>query len=87
MYRACFEPGVHGWPEHACIGCSMLADQIAHLAHLNARSCLDLTALGRQERWEDSPPGYPQTPPYGWWNWHDRYGVTEPSRPIPAPAT
>ena len=37
VYRAFFEPGVHGWPEHACIGCSMLADQVAHLAHLHAR--------------------------------------------------
>ena len=27
VYRAFFEPGVHGWPEHACIGCSMLADR------------------------------------------------------------
>jgi predicted dithiol-disulfide oxidoreductase (DUF899 family) len=32
---------------------------------------LDITALGRQENWEDSPAGYPQTPPYGWWTWHD----------------
>src|SRR5437870_6661997 len=37
IYRAFFEPGVHGWPEHACIGCSMVADQVAHPAHLNAR--------------------------------------------------
>jgi hypothetical protein len=37
-------------------------------------SYLDLTALGRQEDWEDSPEGYPQTPPYKWWNWHDEYG-------------
>src|SRR5262245_41482662 len=37
VYRAFFEPGVRGWPEHACIGCSMLADQVAHVAHLNAR--------------------------------------------------
>src|SRR5215813_8189793 len=29
VYRAFFEPGVHGWPEHACIGCSMVADQVA----------------------------------------------------------
>jgi predicted dithiol-disulfide oxidoreductase (DUF899 family) len=36
-------------------------------------SYLDITALGRQERWEDSPEGYPQTPPYEWWNWHDEY--------------
>ena len=34
---------------------------------------LDITALGRQEEWEDSPEGYPQTPPYKWWNWHDAY--------------
>jgi len=37
-------------------------------------SYLDLTALGRQEEWEDSPEGYPQTPPYQWWNLHDKYG-------------
>src|SRR6476620_7532015 len=37
VYRAFFEPGVHGWPDHACIGCSMVADQVSHLAHLNAR--------------------------------------------------
>ena len=37
IYRAFFEPGVFGWPEHACRGCSLGADQVAHLAHLNAR--------------------------------------------------
>jgi predicted dithiol-disulfide oxidoreductase (DUF899 family) len=149
VYRFFFEPGVHGWPEHGCPGCSFLADQVAHLAHLNARdttlafvsrapqadirrwkarmgweqipwytltdgfdadfgvgewhgtnaflregdrifrtyfvdargdeamgstwSYLDVTALGRQEEWEDSPDGYPQTPPYGWWRLHDEY--------------
>jgi hypothetical protein len=36
-------------------------------------SYLDMTALGRQETWEDSPEGYPQTAPYKWWNWHDNY--------------
>jgi predicted dithiol-disulfide oxidoreductase (DUF899 family) len=49
-------------------------------------SYLDMTALGRQEEWEDSPEGYPQTPrnqapavgwrnwgPYQWWNLHDEY--------------
>jgi predicted dithiol-disulfide oxidoreductase (DUF899 family) len=146
LYRAFLEPGVHGWPDHACMGCSMVADQVAHVAHLNARdttlvfasrapqpdiervkkrmgwempwytitddfdvdfgvdewhatnafirdgdrvfrtyfvygrgdeamgstwSYLDLTALGRQEDWEDSPPGYPQTKPYEWWIYHD----------------
>jgi predicted dithiol-disulfide oxidoreductase (DUF899 family) len=149
VYRAFFEPGVHGWPEHACIGCSMVADQVSDLTHLNARdttlvfasrapqtdiarlkaemgwtqipwvtitdgfdkdfgvdewhghnafirdgdrifrtyfinsrgdeaigtvwSYLDMTALGRQEKWEDSPQGYPQERPYKWWNWHDSY--------------
>jgi predicted dithiol-disulfide oxidoreductase (DUF899 family) len=34
---------------------------------------LDLTPLGRQEEWEDSPPGHPQTPPYQWWRRHDEY--------------
>ena len=37
LYRFFFEPGVRGWPEHGCPGCSFLADQVAHLAHLNAR--------------------------------------------------
>ena len=149
LYRAFYEPGVHGWPEHGCRGCSMVADQVAHPAHLNARDTtlvfasrarqdkiaglkarmgwehipwvtitddfdkdfgidewhatnvfyrdgdkvfrtyvidsrgdeqmggtwnyLDITPLGRQEAWEDSPKGYPQTPPYKWWNWHDSY--------------
>ena len=152
VYRAFFEPGVHGWPGHACPGCSLVADQVAHVAHLNARdttlafasrapqrdiervkarmgwsmpwysltdgfdadfgvaewhgtnafirdgdrvyrtyfvsnrgdellggtwSYLDITALGRQETWEDSPEGYPQTAPYEWWNWHDAYHHAE----------
>jgi predicted dithiol-disulfide oxidoreductase (DUF899 family) len=155
VYRAFFEPDVVGWPDHACVGCSMVADQVAHPAHLNARDTtlvfasrgsqqdinklktrmgwgfipwytitdnfdkdfgvdewhgtnvfirdgdrvfrtyfinnrgdeqmggtwnyLDITALGRQEKWEDSPPGYPQTSPYEWWNWHDQYGNDEAS--------
>src|SRR5919197_2610615 len=29
VYRAFFEPGVFGWPEHACRGCSLGADQVA----------------------------------------------------------
>jgi predicted dithiol-disulfide oxidoreductase (DUF899 family) len=36
-------------------------------------SYLDITALGRQEPWEDSPEGYPQTPASPWWNYHDAY--------------
>ena len=37
VYRFFFEPGVSGWPERGCGGCSFLADQVAHLAHLKAR--------------------------------------------------
>jgi predicted dithiol-disulfide oxidoreductase (DUF899 family) len=37
----------------------------------NTWNYLDITALGRQETWEDSPAGYPQTEPYAWWIWHD----------------
>jgi predicted dithiol-disulfide oxidoreductase (DUF899 family) len=36
-------------------------------------SFLDLTPLGRQEDWEDSPADYPQTPRYEWWRLHDEY--------------
>jgi predicted dithiol-disulfide oxidoreductase (DUF899 family) len=153
VYRAFMDPGVEGWPEHGCSGCSLMADHVGNLSHLNARdttlvyasrgsqqdigriktrmgwtipwysileesgvafdvdfdvdqwhgtnafirdgdqifrtyfvnnrgdeafgttwSYLDITALGRQESWEDSPAGYPQTPPYEWWRWHDAYG-------------
>ena len=35
---------------------------------------LDLTPLGRQEIWEDSPEGWPQSEPYVWWRHHDKYG-------------
>jgi predicted dithiol-disulfide oxidoreductase (DUF899 family) len=148
VYRFFYQPDVDGWPDKGCPGCSLMADQIAHLAHLNARDTtlvfvsraeqeritrlkkrmgwdipwytitdtfdadfgvdewhgtnaflreggdifrtyfidnrgdegmgttwayLDITALGRQEDWEDSPPGYPQAPPYQWWHRHDEY--------------
>jgi predicted dithiol-disulfide oxidoreductase (DUF899 family) len=159
VYRAFYAPDVTthaeggAYPERACVGCSMVADQVAHPAHLNARdttlafasrapqadiqglkerhgwgritwytipddsgfdidfgvrdwqghnafirdgerifrtylinsrgveglgttwSHLDMTALGRQEDWEDSPEGYPQTSS-GWWNYNDAYGKT-----------
>jgi|SRR5215203_2077084 len=159
VYRAFYAPDVttlahpergDAYPERACVGCSMLADQVSNPAHLNARnttlayasrapqadiqrlkkrhgwghipwytitddwdkdfdvdqwhghnafiregdriyrtyfidargdeaigtvwSYLDMTALGRQEEWEDSPEGYPQTAPYGWWDYSDAYG-------------
>lgn len=148
IYRFFYEPGVHGWPESGCTGCSLMADQVAHLSHLNARdityarvsrapqanieglkarmrwdapwytitdsfdadfgvdewhgtnvflskgsqiyrtyflnlrgdealgstwSYMDLAPFGRQEEWEDSPDGVPQTPAYAWWNRHNEY--------------
>ena len=154
VYRAFYGPEVTTYaeggtyPERACVGCSLVADQVAHPAHLNARdttlafvsrapqaeirglkeregwvvpwytitdefdtdfgvrdwhgtnafiregdqvfrtyflnnrgdeamgstwSYLDITALGRQEAWEDSPEGTRQTEPYQWWNYHDAY--------------
>ena len=158
VYRAFLDPGVHGWPDHGCVGCSLMADHIGNLAHLNARDTtlvyasrgsqadiarikarmgwdhpwytivpgpdgafdddfgvaewhgtnafirdddrvfrtyfiddrgdevfvntwnfLDMTALGRQETWEDSPEGYRQTKPYQWWCWHDAYDTHESS--------
>ena len=149
VYRFFYEPGVASFPERGCPGCSFLADQVAHLAHLNARDTtlvfvsrapqadierwktrmgweqipwytltddfdadfgvdewhgtnaflreddriyrtyyihdrgdeamgttwayLDMTAYGRQEEWEDSPEGTPQSAPYQWWHYHDAY--------------
>lgn len=39
-------------------------------------SWLDMTALGRQETWEDSPDGFPQDAPYQWWNYNDAYPIS-----------
>ncbi|MBX2796742.1 MAG: DUF899 domain-containing protein [Myxococcales bacterium] len=36
---------------------------------------LDLTPLGRQETWEDTPQGRPQSEPYRWWRLHDDYAA------------
>ena len=36
-------------------------------------SLLDVTPFGRQETWEDTPPGRPQSAPYVWWHRHDEY--------------
>jgi predicted dithiol-disulfide oxidoreductase (DUF899 family) len=33
-----------------------------------------LTPLGRQEHWEDSPPGRPQGESHQWWRRHDKHG-------------
>ena len=45
VYRAFYAPDVTtypqaggAYPERACAGCSFLADQVAHPAHLNARN-------------------------------------------------
>jgi predicted dithiol-disulfide oxidoreductase (DUF899 family) len=153
LYHFMFAPGVDGWPEAGCPGCSFFVDQIGELSHLHARDTslvlvsraplarlehykrrmgwtvpwysssasdfnvdfgvtrpegetfglsiflrdrervlrsyftsqrgvealgstwtfLDLTPLGRQESWESSPTGRPQTPPYEWWRRHDEY--------------
>lgn len=37
-------------------------------------SLLDVTPLGRQEKWQDAPEGRPQGEPYSWWRRHDEYG-------------
>ena len=37
-------------------------------------SFLDMTLLGRQETWQEVPPGRPQGDPYTWWRLHDNYG-------------
>ena len=36
-------------------------------------SYLDITPLGRQEQWEDSPEGYPQGEAHSWVKLHDEY--------------
>jgi len=41
----------------------------------NTWTFLDLTPFGRQEDWEHSPKGWPQTAPYAWWRRHDEYGA------------
>ena len=158
VYRFFYGPevttyaGDGAYPQRGCVGCSFVADQVAHPAHLNARDTtlafvsrapqaeiqglkermgwehipwyeisddfdtdfnvrdwhgtnafvregdrifrtyfvdsrgdeqmgstwnyLDISAFGRQEEWEDSPEGFPQTAPYKWWNYHDAYGET-----------
>jgi predicted dithiol-disulfide oxidoreductase (DUF899 family) len=149
VYHFMFEPGAAGWPSAGCDGCSMVVDNVGHLAHLHARDTslvlvsrapmakiapykarmgwtvpwvslagndfnadcgvttgfglsvflrdgdkafrtyfttgrgvealgsnwtfLDLTPLGRQEDWEESPAGRPQGPRYEWWRRHDEY--------------
>src|SRR5438552_2382958 len=37
LYHFMFAPGVEGWPEAGCPGCSMFVDQIGDIAHIHAR--------------------------------------------------
>src|SRR5688500_4073600 len=37
LYHFMFAPDVEGWPAAGCDGCSMVVDQIGHLAHIHAR--------------------------------------------------
>lgn len=158
VYHFMLAPGVHGWPDAGCPGCSMFVDNLGLPVHLHARdtslalvsraplanieryrkrmgwehpwyssdgsdfnrdmgvtsdqgespglsvflrdgddvyrtyfisargleavgtvwSLLDLTPYGRQETWEESPEGWPQTEPYQWWRRHDEYGEQRP---------
>jgi predicted dithiol-disulfide oxidoreductase (DUF899 family) len=41
-----------------CEGCTWVTTQVAELSYNYA--LMDLTVYGRQEPWEDSPPGWPQ---------------------------
>ena len=38
LYHFMFAPSVCGWPSAGCPGCSLVIDQISHLAHLHARN-------------------------------------------------
>jgi predicted dithiol-disulfide oxidoreductase (DUF899 family) len=52
---------------------TLLRDQRRDEGMGGSSSYLDITELGRQEDWEDSPEGFRQTQPYAWWNLHDKY--------------
>jgi predicted dithiol-disulfide oxidoreductase (DUF899 family) len=73
-YRFDVDFGVHQWHGHNMFFRD--GDRVFRTYFINSRgdeamgstwSYLDATPLGRQEAWEDSPEGYPQTPPYKWW--------------------
>lgn len=38
-------------------------------------SYMDIAPYGRQEDWEDAPPGWPKGPRYSWWRHHDKYDL------------
>ena len=46
--------------------------------HTREESVMNTPPIVSPQEWEDSPEGYPQTPPYEWWIWHD-----EPHRTAP----
>ena len=48
---------------------------------LNIWTFLDLTPLGRQEQWQDSPAGGQRSKPGGWWRRHDEYGKSGAQHP------
>ena len=72
-------------PEGETFGLStflLMGDEVFHTYFTTDRALeavdtnftlLDWTPLGRQENWEDSPEGWPQSEPYIWWNRHDEY--------------
>jgi predicted dithiol-disulfide oxidoreductase (DUF899 family) len=37
VYHFMLAPGVHGWPDAGCPGCSMFVDNLGHPSHLHAR--------------------------------------------------
>jgi predicted dithiol-disulfide oxidoreductase (DUF899 family) len=49
---------------------------------LNIWTYLDLTPLGRQEDWQDSPAGGPRTKPSAWWRRHNEYGNKDAKGPL-----
>ena len=61
LYRAFYEPGVFGWPQRPCRGCSMIADHVGDLAHVKARDTTfafvsrapfaDITAMTERMGW------------------------------------
>src|SRR5262250_232873 len=57
LYHFMFAPGVDGWPEAGCPGCSMVVDQIGHLAHFHARDTsfvlVSLAPLANIERYRE----------------------------------
>ena len=60
IYRAFIEPGVRGWPEHGCVGCSLMADHVPNVAHLNARDTivrLRITRIPARPRADESEDG------------------------------